>query len=212
MVIADLDASLASWLGELLTEVDVSFDPPEQGEDEPCLWLYLHQVREEPDGGLAGWGTLRNDDGVVSGRVPPTRRYRFTYLMTAQASGAIAEHAILGDVLAGTAMHEVVPAAHLQGSLKHAEQALIVRCAPETVLADGRDLRDLWSAWGSVPRTVLVLSVLAPLSLDLIQEVAAPPSRVELGSRRTNGAAGAPGTAAPDPPETRRPAHAIREE
>jgi hypothetical protein len=213
-VIRDLDATLAGWLGSLLPGTTISFEPP--GTVEPpsakaakggVLSLFLDDVRMDSDASDAGWASLRGEDGVVVGRVPPTRRYRFAYILVAQAADALAEHDLLGRVMSGAALHEVVPAEHLAGDLAHAEGSVLVRCAPPKRWADPEHL---WRAWGVAPRATLELSVLAPLLMPYIMDVAQPPSRLDLGtsSSRTGHADGANGQEAAQRP---RLTHRIQE-
>jgi hypothetical protein len=178
-VLRDVDVSLASWLTGYLPEGgSIGFDiasPP----DPPALGLYLHDVREEAELTPGSWSDVRGDDGVLVGRLPPQRRYRMTYLVTAWARDTLAEHEILGNVLAGCALHHVVPAASLVGCLAEDGQAVMVRCAPHDRACDPREL---WAAWRIPPRTALELSVLAALPVSALVEMVAPPRRVGLNS------------------------------
>lgn len=209
-MIHDVDLSLAAWLCDLLPGVAVTFDPPSraaepgEGAARRALVLHLADLHEEPGGSTSGWSALRGDDGVVVGRVPGVRRFRLTYLLMGQGEDTLAEHDVLGHALEATSRYDVVPTAHLAGSMKEVgDRAVMVRCAPSTRTADAREL---WRAWGVAPRTVLELSVLAPLPTATIAEVAAPPSEVSLGVDR-----GAPRPAASPPAPGRRPTGRITE-
>jgi hypothetical protein len=184
-VIRDVDATLTAWLSSLLPRVTVACEaPPEIAAPPkaPRLSLFLDDVREDPDSGTAGWAPLRGEDGVVVGRLPPAKSYRLVYLLIAQALDASAEHDILGRVLAGTALHEAVPSEFLTDGLAETGQAVLVRCAPASRTIDPREL---WAGWGVAPRTTLELSVLAPLPLSFVADVASPPKHIELGAQRT---------------------------
>lgn len=207
-MIRDVDDSIVAWLAALVPRTEISVGPPTDaagpGSKRGSLALFLHEVREDADGSASGWSELRNDDGVLVGRVPPTRRYRLTYLISAHAADARAEHELLGRVLAGAALHEVVPGEHLVGSLADAEATLVVRCAP----ARGRaDPRELWAAWRIPPRTTLELSVLSPLPIGYVAEVAEPPSAIDLFSGRPP----VPGPDAAARPAPARPTRRIHE-
>lgn len=217
-VIHDLDTTLAAWLGVLLPGVPVSFDV--DGRDsEPdgssALSLHLFDVQEEPGAGTAGWAPLRDADGRMIGRLPPLHRYRFRYLMTATAKETLDEHELLGRVLTGCALHEVVPHEHLTGSFAAAEAEVLVRCAPAR--PDGPPQPG--EGWRVSRRTTLELSVLAPLVLDAMQEVASAPTSIDLGTHRLGTDRGpGPGdgrgddAARPDDrPLPSRPAHRITE-
>lgn len=190
-VIADVDATLAAWLGGLVPDVRLSFappggEPPAPGRsrsatagkaEPPVLSVLLHAVREDPDGSLAGWDEVRDEHGVMVGRTPPPRRYRLTYLLVATATEPLAEHEVLGSVLVGAARDEVVPGAHLAGALAHADGPVLVRCAPPAGTADAQHL---WASWGCPARLALELTVLAPMPTSFLLAAAPPPARVEL--------------------------------
>jgi hypothetical protein len=189
-VIRDVDETVSAWLAELLPGVAISFESPPPREERkgraagPTLWLHLHHVRADPDGSTVGTRSLRGDDGVVIGRVPAIRRFRLIYVLTAHAADTLTEHDILGNVLARSAVYEVIPDEFLRGSLAVAERGVHVRCAPAEREVD---LRELWGAFRIAPHTALELSVLAPLTSEYVEEVAAPPSRLEMGSGRLPG-------------------------
>jgi hypothetical protein len=165
----------------------VSFDPPRDGppsakpphgkQPRATLSLMLVDVQESTAAGSHAWSSQRAEDGQVMGRVPPNRSYRFTYLMTAAAEDTLSEHELLGTVLAGVAMDDVVPESHLRGVLSDCARSLMTRCAPERHDANGHDR---WAAWNLTGRTCLELSVLAPLPAAAMADVADPPSRIDL--------------------------------
>ena len=181
-MLRDVDLSLAAWLsGYLPAGGDVVFDHGSADKSSLALALYLHDVREEGEMTPGSWSDIRGDAGVLVGRMPPQRRYRMTYLLTAWAGDTLTEHEILGNVLAGCAMHHVLPADCLRGCLADSEQPVMVRCAPGE---RGCDPRELWAAWRMAPRTALELSALAPLPISALVDFPAPPRKIDLrGSR-----------------------------
>jgi Pvc16 N-terminal domain len=193
-VLRDVDTSLAAWLtGYLPPGAAVVFDAPEHpATTEPALGLYLHDVREEAELTPAGWSTVRDAEGNVIGRSPPQLRYRLTYLLTAWAGDPLAEHEMLGAVLAGCAVHQTIPVESLRGRMAEAGQPVLVRCAP---FERGCDPRELWAAWRIPPRTALELSVLAPLPVAAMASVPSAPRKIDLRSARRPpaGTAAAPG-------------------
>jgi hypothetical protein len=206
-VIRDLDDTLAGWLGGILPGVAISFEAPgsssahsKPGDAKVSLAVVLLSVREDADASFSGWGELRGDDGLLLGRLPPSRRYRFSYLLVAEAADALTEHNLLGRVLAGAALHEVVPPEHLAGSLEGVGPEVLVRCAPATAATDPQQL---WASWAMPPRAWLELSVLAPLPLAALLEVVQPPRHVELGAAQVP-AAVLDGTGSPRPRPTSR--------
>jgi hypothetical protein len=187
-VLRDVDQSLIGWLSDLLPGVLVGCEqraprkPSAGSRAEVALHLHLHAVREDAGGSTVGWSDLRDGDGVVVGRLPPSRRYRMNYLLLPYAGDTATEHDLLGRVLAGTALSETVPREFLVGVFAEAESTVLARCAPSSPAVD---TTHLWAAWGVPPRATLELSVLAPLPLAYVEEVAAAPSTVHLGARGT---------------------------
>ena len=210
-VIRDVDASLEGWLGGLVPDVRISFEPPvaptrasgAKGKDgaRPAVTLsvLLYDVREDPDGSLSGWDEVRDQRGVVVGRTPPPKRYRLTYLLVATAADPLAEHEVLGRVLAGAARDEVVPTGHLAGEMVHAEHDMLVRCAPATGTADPQHL---WSTWDCPARAALELSVLVPMPMALLVAVPPPPAHLDLHTARRDRAEPAVEPVRPRPTST----------
>ncbi len=182
-MLRDVDLSLAAWLtGYLPADATVVFDAAAgAGETPPVLGLYLHDVREEAEMTPGNWSDIRGESGVLVGRMPPQRRYRMTYLVTAWATDTLAEHELLGNVLAGCALHHVVPTAALRGCLADTDQPVMVRCAPAE---RGLDPRELWAAWRIPPRTALELSALAALPTTALVDFPTPPRKIDLHSAR----------------------------
>lgn len=197
-MIRDLDASVTAWLSELVpyavAGVHSGVGDHEVG-DRPELSLVLVDVREDLSAGTHVSSAVRSDEGVVVGQRAPRRRYRFTYVITAFAAEAAEEHAVLGSVLAGAAQVLVLPDAFLRGAMADCAGTVHVRCAPER--EDTHD-RDRWATWRIAGRAALELEILAPLPAAALDEVAEPPSRIELHTagahvpRQSNGAAAVP--------------------
>lgn len=183
-MIRDVDETLSAWFSSVLPGVAVSFDPPgtpRPSKGSAVLHVHLADVREEDDLTTGGWASIRDDDGLVRGRVPSTRRYRFAYLLIAEASDVLTEHDLLGQVLAGTTLTSVIPDEHLTGALQLTEQVIVVRCAPEKRFSDPTHL---WQAWGVAPRLALELTLLAAVPVAAMLEVAPPPEQIDLSTSR----------------------------
>lgn len=181
-MIRDLDATITAWLSGLAPYATVSFDPPRDRSsngkpDRAAVCLMLVDIREEQAASTHAWSRHRSDDGQVTGAVPPNRSYRFTYLVTVTAEDTLAEHELLGTLLAGVAMDDVIPEPHLRGVMTDCVRSLMVRCAPERPDLGGHER---WAAWNLTGRTSLELSVLAPLPAAAMQDVAPAPSHIEL--------------------------------
>jgi hypothetical protein len=185
-VIADVDATVAAWLGRLAPDLDVAFSPPQDAvasssNARTTLTAFLYDIREDPDAGVPGWTDLRGESGLTIGRHQPTRSYRFAYLLIASAADPVVEHEALGRVLSGSVLNEVVLDDDLAGQMKAVDMPVLVRCAPA---ARSVDSRDLWAGWGIRPRTALELLVCAPMPPAEVVQVAEPPSHLDLGARR----------------------------
>lgn len=61
--------------------------------------LTLLGVRDDARGRSAGWDDVRDADGTLLGRRPPTRRYELSYVVHAHAADAETEHELLGQAL-----------------------------------------------------------------------------------------------------------------
>ena len=61
--------------------------------------LTLFGLRDDARGRSAGWDDVRDADGTLLGRRPPTRRYELSYVVQAHAADAEAEHDLLGQAL-----------------------------------------------------------------------------------------------------------------
>lgn len=180
-MIRDLDATITAWLSELVPYASISLDPPPDAvaEERPTLSLTLVDIQEDPSAGTHSWSPQRSDEGQVIGRLPPNRRYRFIYLVSAFGSDTLVEHAALGAVLTGCSFDDVIPDQFLRGVMKECSRALVVRCAPQRPDHDGRVP---WSGWAVAGRTSLEIDVLAPLPAASIQEVPEPPSVLDVRS------------------------------
>jgi Pvc16 N-terminal domain len=203
-VISDLDASITAWLSDLVPYAEISLDAPPTGQPadsgRPTLCLALVDVQEDQSAGSHSWSTERSGDGQVVGRLPPQRRYRFTYLVTACGRDTRTEHEALGVLLAGLALEDVVPDPFLRGVLEDCHQTVLVRCAPERATTDDRER---WGAWSWARRTALELVVLAPLPAAAVQAVADPPSHIDLRSSGSYRPAATAGATAPRRPSGR---------
>jgi len=61
--------------------------------------LTLFGLRDDARGRSAGWDDVRDADGTLLGRRPPTRRYELSYVVQAHAGDAETEHDLLGQAL-----------------------------------------------------------------------------------------------------------------
>jgi hypothetical protein len=184
-MIRDVDESLQSWFGTLLPGVTVTFDAPGSplpADGSATVRLFLADLREEDDFTTDTWTPLRDERGVVVGRLPAARRYRFAYLVMAEAADTLTEHAVLGQLLQATARAATLPTEHLSGDLANEGRVVVLRCAPERRFSDPTHL---WQAWGVPPRLALELWLMASLPVTPAYDAAPPPEEIALSSRRS---------------------------
>ncbi|TDQ01138.1 Pvc16 family protein [Labedaea rhizosphaerae] len=173
----DVDTVVRSMLAEALPAgTAVRFDPPDPawragGE---AVGALLYRVVEDLAARAAAWSDVRDGNGRVTARVPVSRRYQLTYLLTAWAADVEREHALLGMALAGLGVGTSVPEQHLHGGLH--DVALAV-ASPEFAPAP----LDLWSALGIPPRASIELVLTAPVPMPVVTELAPAPAQVDLG-------------------------------
>ncbi|MEV4664207.1 Pvc16 family protein [Micromonospora echinofusca] len=195
-MIWDVDLSVRAWLGSYLPPgVPVVFDPPDR-----CAQLagervsaFLLDVEEDPNGVSASWDDLRDATGQVTGRRPPGRRYRFSYLLTAWGPDTEREHRLLGDLLVGCAGCTALPVRFLVGALARANQPVVVRSAPRREGNGG----SAWLPRDGAARSGLHLQLLVPYVPEATTDLAPAPREVSVSAGRHGGTSGAPATRRP---------------
>lgn len=186
-MIAEVGAALRALYSPLVPDGSaVRFGPPGQVPDGPgpVLSVFLAAIREDPDAGTGDWADVRDADGRVLGRRPPIRRFDLAYLVTAWGGDDRQEAELLDRVLVATG--------------QRLDQALFdddtrASGVPVTVRLDP-DAARVYADLGLPPRTVLGVTVTAPLVLPLVTDLAPPAEEIAVGVRR-----GVPGrTAGPN--------------
>jgi hypothetical protein len=181
-VIDDLTRSLAALLHTHVDGVEVRTDRPEaawSGGRGRFLSVSLHKVAEARDRRQADWSDVRDANGGVLGRHAPARWFRCTYLVSAFGPDALAEHAMLGRVLAAAVTMESMPVEHLVGVLADETDPIVLNVASR-----GVDASDWWEAAGLSPRPVLEVMVVAPVRPPLDTQVAPPADSLTLDARK----------------------------
>jgi hypothetical protein len=202
-VIHDVDRSLAAWFGRCLPAgTAVRFTSPRPDwlvtPPEPCLLNgFLYEIREDVSGLAGDTYHIRDTDGRVTARRPPTRRYRLRYLLTAWVADNATEprpteHELLSAVLAGCVAIQSIPADCLTGSLVDADQLVTLRCAPADETPVGAELS------ARLDVTTLDLVVVAPLVPTPLAELAPAPSELDLHAEPGTGSARRPEPAVPE--------------
>jgi Pvc16 N-terminal domain len=156
--------------------VDVAFDAPTREwvakRNAPVVDMYLYDIREDTTRRQTSWEDVRDDNGRVTGRRLPPRRYRLSYLVTAWTARPEDEHRLLSALLACFVQHEYMPAEVLAGSLEGEETPVLVTVAlPPT---EDRSIADTWSAMGGELKPSLDVVVTAPMNIARSLEAGPP--------------------------------------
>lgn len=157
-------------------KVDISFEAPTKEwssrRNSPTLNLYLYDIREDLARRMVQHEVIRNDDGFVTDRVAPPRRFKLSYLVTAWTQRPEDEHRLLSAVLACFVRFDALPSEVLQGDL--AQQPYPLRVTIGLPLPAERSISDVWTALGGELKPSLDLIVTAPLVSGRHQYVGPP--------------------------------------
>ena len=159
--------------------VDVAFDAPTKDwvarRNAPVVNLYLYDIREDLSRRDTAWVDVRNDEGRITERRLPPRRFRLSYLATAWTARPEDEHRLLSSLLSGFLRHEYFPPELLKGTLEGEETPVLVTVAlpPD----DERKVADTWSALGGELKPSLDVVVTAPM--NIARSIAAGPPVLE---------------------------------
>src|SRR6266571_1020062 len=178
-MIQDLDESLRALVRRDALNgsgVEISFDAPTKDwaarRNTPTVDLYLYDIREDLARREVMWEPARGTDGRVTGRRPPPRRFKFSYLVTAWTQRPEDEHRLLSSLLSCFLASEFVPPDLLAGALAGIELPVLLTIALPPP-AD-RSLSDVWTALGGELKPSLDLVVSAPV-VDTREQPAGPP-------------------------------------
>ncbi len=178
-MIQDLDESLRALVRRDALNgsgVDVSFEAPTKDwsarRNTPTVDLYLYDIREDLMRREVMWEPVRANDGRVTNRRPPPRRFKFSYLVTAWTQRPEDEHRLLSSLLSCFLAHEFVPPDLLAGALAGIDLPVLLTIALPPP-AD-RSLSDVWTALGGELKPSLDLVVTAPV-IDTREQPAGPP-------------------------------------
>ncbi len=165
----------------------MSFAPPEpvhpdgRNPGAPVVNAFLSDVRLE----RIAEGSLQLRDGKrVVERLRPAVVYRLCYLLSAWGTDTLAEHALLGMLLCAGAQRLEIPADCLRGTLAEPPaQPLPLVLGPEETAQAGWGTPS--ALHGLPPHTYLDASLLVPLHLPPLGDLAPAPARTDLGVGRT---------------------------
>jgi uncharacterized protein DUF4255 len=167
-VIHDVDESLRTLVERDVAPgaaVEISFEAPNRDwaarRNTPTLNLYLYDIKEDLDRRQVQVDEIRDERGIVTDRVPPPRRFKLSYLVTAWTQRPEDEHRLLSSVLSCFLRFDALPADVLQGSLS--DQPHPVRLTIGLPLPPERSLNDVWSALGGDLKASLDLILTTPI-------------------------------------------------
>ncbi|HEY4938087.1 MAG TPA: DUF4255 domain-containing protein [Actinomycetota bacterium] len=199
-MIHDVDESLRALVRrDVLNEagIEISFDAPTRDwstrRNAPALNIYLYEIREDLTRRGEQFEELRDERGFVTGRRPPPRKFKLSYLVTAWTQRAEDEHRLLSAVLTCFLGFDAIPTEVLQGDL--AQQGEPIRVTIALPLAPDRSITDVWTALGGELKPSLDLIVTCPFDTGRRKWVGPPvleEPRIGVGriGDETEGAAG----------------------
>ena len=166
-VLHDVDESVRSFLRlrcQITNDIEVSFDAPTRDwsarRNTPTVDVFLYDLRENLDRRQTLLEDHRDESGMVDRRVPPTRWFNCSYLITAWTQRAEDEHRLLSSVLMGFLTDHTLPREVLAGALALSERAVYITIARPP--GQDRSISDIWSAVGGELKPSLDLVVVVP--------------------------------------------------
>jgi hypothetical protein len=166
-VLHDVDESLRTFFRtrcRITNDIEVVFDAPRKDwssrRSTPAIDVFLYDIRENLDRRQALLEDSRGSDGLVDRRVPPTRWFNLSYLVTAWTQRSEDEHRLLSSVLFGFLEVHSLPPEVLAGSLAGMERQIFLTIGRPP--GQDRSISDIWSALGGELRPSLDLVVVVP--------------------------------------------------
>lgn len=145
------------------TDVEIVFEAPTKEwasrRSTPAVDVFLYDIRENLDR-RQNLLEYSRDDGIAVGRIPPTRWFGCSYLITAWTQRAEDEHRLLGGIIEGLLTTHAIPRDCLRGPLAAIERELFMTLGRP--LGSERSISDIWSALGGELKPSLDLVVAVP--------------------------------------------------
>lgn len=176
-----VDATLAAWLARCCPDgTQIRFAAPAGAPDStPAnaaeVRVFLAEIRRDVQVQASDTVTIRNDDGLVTGRQQPVQWYRYGYQLTAHASTTEVEHRILGAILVAAAAEPLMPEQCRTGALADTELPVLIRVGSPVSERSGD---------AAQAATILDLVLLAPLVPAPPFEVAPMVTKVAVGASK----------------------------
>jgi hypothetical protein len=156
--------------------VELSFEAPTKEwaarRNAPTINIYLYDIREDLDRREVEYEEIRDDNGRVTERRQPPRRYTLSYLVTVWTQRPEDEHRVLASLLACFLRSERLPPDVLTEAL--AGQPYAIRATVALPPPKDRALADLWSALGGELKASLDLVLTVPFDAGRVL-AAGPP-------------------------------------
>jgi hypothetical protein len=169
-MIQDVDESLRALVKKDAlngSKAEIAFDAPTREwssrRNTPTVDLYLYDIREDLEQREVMWEDIRGDNGFVTERRPPPRRFKLSYLVTAWTQRPEDEHRLLSSLLACFLSHPTMPVEALSGTLTEAREPILMNIALPP--PQDRSISDVWSALGGELKPSLDLVVNAPFEV-----------------------------------------------
>lgn len=167
-MISDVDEALRELVRRDVlrgTKADIAFDAPNKDwaarRQGPALNLYLYDIREDLLRRRVQFEEIRDDDGRITERRLPPRRFKLSYLVTAWTARPEDEHRLLSAALACFLTSDALPPEVLPEAL--ADLAEPLRMTIGLPLPNDRSISDVWSAMGGELKPSLELVITAPV-------------------------------------------------
>jgi hypothetical protein len=177
-MIHDVDASIRALIRRdaVNGDVEVAFEAPTREwsakRSAPTIDVFLFDIREDVGRRRVEPEPVRDEDGMVTGRRRPPRRYRLSYLVTAWTQRAEDEHRLLSAVLGAFLPHEELPRELLVGALAEPPLPLLMTIGLPPPAE--RSIGEIWSAMGGELKPSLELVISAPFTLAELQHAGPP--------------------------------------
>lgn len=167
-MIEHVDEALRQLVERTVTNgsgVEIAFDAPTREwasrRNTPTIDLYLYDIREDVERRNVAYEEVRDEQGRVTERRPPPRRFALSYLITAWTQRAEDEHRLLSSMLDCFLGMEQLP-----------RELLDLSPAPDVALPvtigvpprEERSIADVWTALGGELKPSLDLVVTVPLA------------------------------------------------
>lgn len=174
-MIDDVDSALLNLLRAGLPKgTEVRVGPPETDgrTARPCVSVFLHDIREDLSRRFTEPEPVR-ENGRMTSRAVPHRRFHLSYLVSAVAADQAAEHRLLSEALNVLGGRERMPREHLVGGIKELDVPVLLALWPHRE-TDLDSPVEIFNSIGVPLRASIDLQVTSPLVPQVVEEVGPP--------------------------------------